>query len=238
MTVLTSARLLDAWEWAHPLPPASRPLVLLAAAGRADGGDLDDLPIGVRDGYLLDLVEATFGPCLEAVVSCPACRERLELSCAVAQIRAAPASALEGVSASGYELTVRPPTSADLAAAARSREPDGARSELLRRCVGILSGPEADPQRLPEPVVAAAEEAMLAADPQAEVLVAVTCGACGEQWQADLDVAAFVWAQVEAWARRCAAEVHALAVAYGWSEAETLAMSPWRRNLYLQMVQP
>jgi|tagenome__1003787_1003787.scaffolds.fasta_scaffold20981743_5 hypothetical protein len=238
MTVLTSARLLDAWEWARLQPPASRPLVLLAAAGRGGPGDLADLPIGVRDGYLLDLLEAMSGPYLEAVVSCPACRERLELSCTVAQLRAGPGSAEETVCAGGYELTVRPPTGADLAAAASSGEPEHAHSEFLRRCVGIVSGPESEPQRLPEPVVAAVEQAMLAADPQAEILVALTCAACGEQWQADLDVAAFAWAQVDASARRCAAEVHALALAYGWSEAETLAMSPWRRDLYLQMVEP
>jgi hypothetical protein len=237
MTALTSARLLDAWEWAHPLPPARRPLALLAAAGWGGRGDLAELPIGARDSALLDVLEATFGPVLDAVVSCPACREPLELSCPVARIRAGPASAAGVVSAGGYELAVRPPTSADLVAAARSGEPDAARRELLRRCVGVLAGPEPDVERLPEPVVAAVEEAMLAADPQAEVLVAVTCASCGHEWQADLDVAAFAWTQVEAWARRCVAEVHALALAYGWSEADTLAMSPWRRSLYLQLVQ-
>jgi hypothetical protein len=237
VTALSSARLLDAWEEALPLPAASRPLALLAAAGWAGRGDLADLPVGARDASLLDLLESTFGPWLEAVVACPACGEPLELSCTVDQLRAGPRVAPGIVNAGGYELTVRPPTSADLVAAARAGEPAAARAELLRRCVSILSEPAADRDRLPEAVVAAIEESMQAADPQAEILVAVTCAACGHEWPADLDVAAFAWARVDAWARRCVAEVHVLAQAYGWSEAQTLALSPWRRGLYLQMVQ-
>ena len=35
---------------------------------------------------------------------------------------------------------------------------------------------------------------------------------------------------------RLMAEVHLLAQAYGWSEAETLSLSRWRRRVYLGMV--
>jgi hypothetical protein len=41
---------------------------------------------------------------------------------------------------------------------------------------------------------------------------------------------------VEALARRVLWEVHTLACAYGWTESETLALSPARRARYLQMV--
>jgi hypothetical protein len=238
MSPLTSAELLDAWERALPLPATGRPLALLAAAG--GGGDpaaLAALPVGARDGRLLDLLEVTFGPRLQAVATCPACGEDLELACTVDQIRASAASRPEKITINGYELSVRPPDSRDLTAAARLGDPELARLELLHRCVIVLSGPvgpAVDP--LPEPVVAAVEDAMLAADPQAEVLVAVTCEACGQLWRATLDIAAFLWTLVDAHARRCAAEVHTLALAYGWREADILAMSPWRRGLYLQMV--
>jgi hypothetical protein len=32
-------------------------------------------------------------------------------------------------------------------------------------------------------------------------------------------------------------EVHLLASAYGWRESDILAMTPWRRQLYLELVQ-
>ena len=39
-----------------------------------------------------------------------------------------------------------------------------------------------------------------------------------------------------AWAVRLLGEVHELASAYGWREHDVLALSPWRRQAYLQMV--
>jgi hypothetical protein len=49
-------------------------------------------------------------------------------------------------------------------------------------------------------------------------------------------VVSFFWMEVESWAYRILRQVHALASAYGWSEGDILAMSPWRRQFYLEMV--
>jgi hypothetical protein len=243
MTPFTSAQVLDAWERALPLPPTRRPLALLTAAtaGRAEVTSLAELPIGVRDGQLLELLETTFGPGLEAVATCPACDERLEVACTTPQIRAGPPRDPDPIMVDGYELRVRPPNSQDLAAVAAQADPDLACLELLRRCVDVLAGPDgaaATVSSLPAPVVEAVEEAMLAADPQAEVVLAIDCPACGYRWHATLDISAFLWTRIDTYARRCAAEVHSLARAYGWREADILAMSPWRRALYLQQVAP
>jgi hypothetical protein len=228
--------LFDVWERAAPLGPTDRALVLSAlAASSGPAGPVEDLaglPIGVRDGRLLDLYTTLFGPWLEALVTCPACGESLELTFAVDQLRAAAPAAPPVLRVDGYEVSLRPPDSRDLAAVARLAPAD-ARTALLARCVSTVDASITD---LPESVLGSVEEAMLAADPQAEILVGLTCEPCGHRWPADLDVTAFVWAQLDAWARRCALQVHALAGAYGWREADILAMSPWRRSLYLQLV--
>lgn len=222
--------LLDAWERAAPLDPTGRAVALLAAAG-SDVDAVAALPVGVRDARLLDVYASLFGPKLEAVVACPACGERLELAFAVDQVRAAPPRTVEVLRIDGYEVSVRPPDSRDLAAVA-GLDPAAAETALLQRCV---SG---DVDNLPPSVVAAVEAAILDADPQADVRIALTCEPCGHRWSAALDIGAFVWARLAAWARRCALEVHALARAYGWREADILAMSPWRRGLYLELVSP
>ena len=49
------------------------------------------------------------------------------------------------------------------------------------------------------------------------------------------DVAAFLWAAVERWALLTLRDVHQLALAYGWGEGDVLALSPLRRQLYLEM---
>jgi hypothetical protein len=252
MTSLTAAQLFDVWERGLPLGPVGRPVALLAAAselgrdravvGAADPSDevevAADLPVGVRDTRLLDLIELAFGPTLDAVVSCPGCGEDLELACTVEQLRAGPAASPGTVRTDGFEVRVRPPDSRDLAAIALLGEPEQAQRELLRRCVAVLDAPGGPTgslalEELPDHVVSAAEWAILAADPQAEGLVEVTCQLCGHSWEADFDVATFLWARLDAWARRFAVEVHTLASAYGWREPDILALSSSRRALYL-----
>ena len=76
---------------------------------------------------------------------------------------------------------------------------------------------------------------MSEADPLAEVLVDVVCPGCETEFVADLDVGAFVWAEVHARARRLLHEVDVLARAYGWTEAEVLALGDQRREEYLTL---
>jgi hypothetical protein len=94
---------------------------------------------------------------------------------------------------------------------------------------------ELDPAELPANVRAALASAMADADPLAEVLLGVSCPACGAAFVADVDVGAFVWAELQAAARRLLREVDILARAYGWTEAEVLALDDRRRAAYLEL---
>jgi hypothetical protein len=49
-------------------------------------------------------------------------------------------------------------------------------------------------------------------------------------------VAALLWVEVEAGAIALVQDVHLLAAAYGWSEAEVLGLGPARRRAYLELV--
>ncbi len=51
------------------------------------------------------------------------------------------------------------------------------------------------------------------------------------------DIVSFLWNELNAWAIRTLREVHILASAYGWSETDILAMSPWRRQFYLEVLE-
>ena len=75
---------------------------------------------------------------------------------------------------------------------------------------------------------------MAQADPQADIQLSLVCPQCGHQWQAAFDIASFFWSEINAWANRMLREVHILASRYGWSETDILAMSPWRRQFYLE----
>ena len=62
------------------------------------------------------------------------------------------------------------------------------------------------------------------------------CADCGHAWDALLDIGACFWAELASHARQLMDSVHRLASAYGWCEADILALSPARRSAYLAMV--
>ena len=221
MRELSGAATLELWDAAHALRPVERAVVLACT----DGEDVDDvaqLPLGRRDARLLAVHAAVAGPALEATASCPRCGEAAEFSLDVDELLARDAEAVPAPD--GW----RSPNSRDLAAAADALDAAEAERVLLERCVGNgwLSG---EARR-------AVVTAMAEADPLAEVLVDVVCPACEETFVADLDVAAFVWAEVRAAALRLLRDVDVLARAYGWTEAEVLALGDGRRQAYLDLV--
>lgn len=216
---LTEAALLDAWEQALGLGRVHRAVVLAAASG-ADG--VWDLPLGRRDATLLELHRACFGEQLAGIADCPACGEALEVGMTVEELLVP--DPLAGSVAGG---AVRPLSSRDVACVDPAA-PD-ARAQLVARCL------DDDPPRACGDLADAAAR-LAASDPQAAVAVPLLCPECGNGWTAPIDVAGHVWDEIDRWARRLLDDVHALAHAYGWREADVLAVSPVRRRIYLDAV--
>lgn len=233
---LSAVDLLNAWEVGLDQPPPARALLLLAAAHPATPPDAwPALSIGHRDMALLDLYAALFGPQLDAVADCPACGGRVEFAAPVAALRVDPGSggAAELV-AGGYRLRLRPPTSADLLALSDVASIAAAEALLLARCVSVEAG-GTETDQLPAPVIEAAVSALAELDPAADLRFDLLCPTCGHDWEPLFDVAAFLWAAIERWALLTLRDVHQLALAYGWGEGDVLALSPLRRQLYLEM---
>jgi hypothetical protein len=237
----TATHLLEAWERGLSQPPVRRALTLLHAACPDAGVDaLAGLPVGERDGRLLDLRETLFGPTLTLVAACPHCEETMESAFEVGDIRVPPLDDGDGrpmVEAGAYTVAFRAPTSRDLAAIAALPDAAAARQALVTRCCvevthgGVLAAPD----DLPDSVVTMVAEGMALADPQADVRLDVTCPTCGHAWQALFDITAVLWREVHAWALRTLRDVDTLARVYGWREADVLALSPTRREIYLEL---
>jgi hypothetical protein len=243
MRALTAAQLLAAWEQAHHRPPAARALVLLAAAWPETAPEtLARLSVGQCDARLAALREQTFGPTMAGLAACPACGQRLELSFNLDDVRVAPPAAAPPevltVDHDGCRVRFRLPTIHDLdALSAEGAEPVQARERLLARCLlAVEINPPQAGAPLPAAVVEAVAARMAEADPQADVRLALTCPACRHAWEALFDIAAYFWQELDAWARRLLSQVHRLALAYGWDESAILALSPFRRQAYLEMI--
>ena len=126
----------------------------------------------------------------------------------------------------------RLPNSRDLSLAARATDSRAAAISLLE-CCRLDATPLAD---MSVEEMEEVGEQMALADPLAELRLTLQCPACHEQRVETLDINGFVWAEIEARARRLLWEVHTLAYAYGWSEGEALSLSAARRARYLEMV--
>ena len=235
-----STLLIRCWESAIRSPAAWRPLALLvAAAGGVEADSLACEPLGSRETRLLGLRRRLFGERVEAIARCPSCGTAVDL---VFQARdllvERPDDAPLSATYDAWSVTFRLPDSHDMQAAASSTGIDEARLGLLERCVlSLTEGDEPRPVGVAPPgLIARMEDAMAAADPQADMHFDLTCPDCGKAWAADVDLGSFLGIEVDVGARRLLREVHELAAAYGWAEDQILGLPPARRQAYLDLV--
>lgn len=222
--------LLVVWERAVTAAPAHRPLAFLG-----DGRD-GDVPVGARNASLFSLRDSLFGARLTALADCPGCDERIEFEFSAADVlvNSEPPHELSGT-CDGFTLRFRVPHAIDLTALAG--EGDGVR-RLFQRCLyeACRDGQPVPAAELPDSVMRWAAARMAEADPDAVMRLALHCPSCGTEWHAAFDISTFFWMELDYWARRLLDEVHVLASAYGWREDEILALSPARRQHYLERV--
>jgi len=228
------------WERGAGLHPIDRALHTLAyATPGCDPEALARLPLGVRDTQLLEVRRANLGERIEALETCPSCGEQIELAleCSVLATGGAAPPSDWSLEHSGHRLTLRALDSRDAAACVQAPDVAAARALLLERCVVAAdrSGEPVPPGALPEEVGAAVAAELAERDDAAELSLALACPRCGHAWASVLDVASFVWAELAARAQRLLQEVDALGRAYGWREADILAMSDTRRAAYLAL---
>jgi hypothetical protein len=247
MRALSANEVLRVWDVGQDLHPLDRALTILrcaSAAGEAEVGDPADLSVGERDALLLEVREATFGSALAMYARCPACDQQVELAMRTSDLPRGAGDRSPG-GEDGFEITTaemvlrfRLPASRDLGALLD--EPGGASEQrLLARCLTSAARPDGTPVEVgifPEQVVQLASAEMAARDRLGDVVLDLGCPSCGQRWQAPLDVAALLWTEIAASARRVLGEVAELARAFGWAEADILQMTAQRRHAYLQAI--
>ena len=240
MVIARAAEFLATWETGVAQAPDGRALLLHRAARPDLGGDqrtLLELPVGEREADLFALRRALFGERMQVRLECGACGADMEFELDAgefARTLADRGEPLLRIAEDGWEVEFRVPGFADLTAAAGAADP---RRALLARCVtdAVRDGRSVSADELPAAVRRRIAEAAEAADPGGDVTLTIACPECGEDTRAELDIASYLWTELDAWARDLLLDVHLLATAYGWSEPEILALSPLRRRYYLEL---
>ena len=246
MHTLSASEVVFAWEHGQGRHAVDRALLLLSLAQPTLSVDtLSELTIGQRNIILLKLRAMMLGTRAECFATCPQCGEKLEfpldidallLSVSTEQVP----ELLHELNSNGYSVQFRLPTSRDLAAIAASGDLDliKGRMYLLEQCIvqAQRDGEAISVSALPELLRSMIADAMAEADPLAEITITLSCFACELRWKSDFDIGAFFWKELAAQARRLLYDVHTIASAYGWSEAEILALSAPRRQFYLEQI--
>ena len=240
MPGLDAATLLALWERGSVQPMLHRAVTVLAVARpERTSSEWAAVSVGQRDAALLQVQEDISGDRLEATTHCPQCGERLEVTFTTRDLRdgagALPKPDLR-VDVLGYQVDYHLPTTEDLWAAA-GHDSNG-RGVLLQQCIEAarLGDAAVDPGGLPEGVLAAVVDGMARADPLADLQLELVCGTCLHRWSTTFDILRYLWSEIEECAAGVLLEVHALATAYGWSEADILSLGPRRRQCYLDLL--
>src|SRR5271163_976823 len=220
MRSLSNLGLLEVWERGAVLHPLDRALLALAVATPGeDSSALAAWPLGRRNTALSRLRRVCFGKTLTGWIACPQCGERLEFSLDAEKLYSDSQDVVEQFVIDGRRF--RPMNSFDLASVAGVKDELAASLALLRAC--CLDSTDFDKSKFSTDEIDEIGERLAEADPLAEILLDLECSECGNGWDEPFDIAAWLWTEIEARARRLLLDVHTLAAAYGWSESEILS---------------
>lgn len=236
--------ILALWETGQEQHTVERALTILKWANpELSDDELWSMSVGHRDARLLEVYEEQFGSSLQGYAECPGCGERLEFCIKTRDIRMnEPAAADENarrlkLPEDDLALTYRLPNSGDLAVIRSAGDSETARRLLARRCLtsAASGGGVQEEHELTSENISILADRCAQEDAQAEVLILLGCPACGHRWTQVLEIFEFLWVDICRLASRLLRDVHILAAAYGWRESDILALSPLRRQFYLEM---
>jgi hypothetical protein len=249
MRTLTTAEIIRIWELGQDRPSWQRALLLLAPCfPDARPSELGALPLARRNTLLLELRERTVGPVMHCFVLCPQCGAPLEFSATVRELLDRANEEPQGGSSEneftleveGGTVSCRMLTTHDLAAAAGYLDVTGAMNALLLRSAFPAASPATSGPPSPafeKEVEQAVSQAIERVAPLTDIRIPLCCASGEHIWAASLDIASFLWTEIDRIAARLLDGVQALARAYGWQESEILAMSDGRRKFYLEAIQ-
>jgi hypothetical protein len=190
------------------------------------------LLVGDREFLMLQLRRETLGERIFAVVGCSACGADVDVAFDAADVPVESPAVVETrgeIRYRGRAIAFRLPTGEDQEAVLGLRLEE-AESQLLDRCVdGGASGLSRGAR---DAVVAAMERRA----PRIDLELDVVCPECGAAHAVPFDVTAFFLGELGVRGDRLLREIHALALAYHWTEDAILALPRKRRRAYLALV--
>jgi hypothetical protein len=207
------------------------------------------LTVGDREALLLHLRRLTLGEKMGCVLKCPnpSCSQSMELNLEVSELLLPPYNYSSEThertivaDAVSYRVRFRLPNGSDheTAASLAVSDPDAIVETFLRRCVQEITNAASGERMntLPAAVAEALDDKFKELDPQAEIMLDLTCPACGASFCSLLDSAAYLHYELVGERLHFYRQVHSLAFHYHWSQEEILSLTPRKRQLYFDLL--
>lgn len=195
----------------------------------------EDLSTGDRQFVMAELTRRFAAGPFWMTVSCTGCDTPYDIEIDLDRLPISPAGEtypLSRATISSGEVEIRVPTGADQAAIAGIDDAMEAVAALAQRCIVTPDRSLADDPDIRDADIATIDAALQATAPQVATSVASRCPDCDTANESAFDTASLFVASVT----NPLPEVHAMAMAYHWSEAEILALPRDRRHAYLALI--
>jgi len=235
------------------LPAAARVTQLLTRCVRRLGplepvgaDTLRRLSVGDREALLLHLRRLALGERVCCLLSCPSCAKKMDLDLQIHELllpayAEAKSSHRATISEGGdtYHVTFRLPNGEDQEAVAElaADSVESAAAVLLQRCIQEIV-PASGEQIAGTPAIVLHElpQKMAELDPQAEVLLDLTCPECQTNFVVPFDATDYVCREINEGEYDFYRQVHSLSFHYHWNEEAILAMNRRKRQIYLTLL--
>lgn len=195
-----------------------------------------NLTLGDRVALILNLRRLTFGDKLECILACPECKDNMSLSISVKKLLI-PIMVNVGsknvIKVGKFVLNLRPVTGVDLEEVLRNDDTEKS-EQLVRSCI-IDSKPPL-PEKLSPVLLEKVSSKLGELDPQADLILELSCPSCGNSFQTIFDAEKFIFEEIDMRQKQLDEEVHWLAFNYNWSEDAILSLPLAKRKRYVDLI--
>ena len=243
MHALTDRDLLTIWEKTLDKSLVEKCLVFLAMVyPEYDPKQVASFSIGERDARLLHVREKMFGSTLRNAGVCPACRERIEWEVPVSELQLQPIGQHTGqddivIVYDGHEMHFRLPNSEDFLNLSPMESNEDNVVAMIKRCVLHEAPTHPGTEDLSSDMIEVISNKFAELDPQADIMIKLSCPQCRHEWSSIFDIMLYIWTEIQERVHTIYREIITIARHFSWSENEILSLSPFRRQLYLRMIQ-